>query len=290
MDAKNGSEEHAGRTVPWRALLGGLLAWNLGVTMLYLGERPALAEAPSCAAVHRELQQARKSLTERDKALKTLAQKVRSLARGNIRAIEKALTGTGLEVDKLIDGERKPGAGAGKGSEGQGGPFLPLDSAPAQAARDVERWDSLQRVVQVLPLGEPLAEYELTSGFGKRKDPINRRRAMHQGVDLKAPLRTPVQATGPGTVVHAGRKGRYGRVVEVDHGMGVRSRYAHLAAIKVKRGQRIADGQVVGLLGNSGRSTGPHLHYEVLVDDIPRNPHRFMRLALGAPTAADIKR
>lgn len=190
------------------------------------------------------------------------------LAQGNIRAVEKALVGTGLTVNGLV---KKAGNGlVKKAGNGRGGPFIP-------AHRDVKRWQSLSRAVHVLPLRAPLAEFALTSDFGKRNDPINKRRAMHEGVDLKAPLRSPVAATAPGTVVFAGRKGSYGRLVEIDHGLGVRTRYGHLAAIGVRVGQRVAGGQRIGLLGSSGRSTGPHLHYEIRVDDKPHNPAGFLK-------------
>lgn len=183
--------------------------------------------------------------------------------RRKIAQVERALAGTGLTVDRLL---------ARKG--GQGGPFIPADR---KAHRDVQRWERLSRAVRVLPLAAPLAEYRVSSGFGIRKDPIKRRRASHEGIDLQAGLRSPVQATAPGRVVFAGRKGAYGRLVEIDHGLGVRTRYAHLAAIHVTVGQRVGAGHRVGLLGSSGRSTGPHLHYEVLVDDKPRNPARFLK-------------
>jgi murein DD-endopeptidase MepM/ murein hydrolase activator NlpD len=129
----------------------------------------------------------------------------------------------------------------------------------------------------VLPLAAPLAQYELSSGYGLRRDPINHRRAMHAGIDLRGAMRAPVIATAPGRVVQAGRRRGYGLMVEIDHGLGVHTRYAHLAAIAVRPGQRVRLGGRVGLLGSTGRSTGPHLHYEVLVDGRPRNPQPFLK-------------
>ena len=109
-----------------------------------------------------------------------------------------------------------------------------------------------------------------------RNDPINDLTGIHEGVDLQAPLKTPIFSTAPGKVVFAGWKDRYGRLVEIDHGMSVVSRYAHLQKISVKQGQTVEPGTVVGLLGNSGRSTGPHLHYEVVVSGKPRDPLKFI--------------
>lgn len=248
------------RTALW---LGLLLAWNLAVTLVWLADsRPARADALSCQSVRRELAEARRDLERKEDQLKSLASRMRRIAQGNIQAVEKALSGTGLSVDGLVR------------QQGKGGPFVPAED---HLPETVLRWEALSRALAVLPLAAPLTDYVVTSGFGKRNDPLNRRRAMHEGIDLKAPLRTPVQATGPGKVVFAGRRGGYGRLVEVDHGMGVVTRYAHLAAIHVRPGQTIKGGQRVGLLGNSGRSSGPHLHYEVVVDGKPRNPDRFLK-------------
>lgn len=185
-----------------------------------------------------------------------------SVAPGDVRAVERVLAGTGFRVDTLLRRHAQ---------EAQGGPFIPAGPLPP------DRWDRLQRALMVLPLAAPLAEYEVSSGYGHRRDPINHRRAMHTGIDLRGPLRAPVMATAPGRVVFAGRKGGYGRMVEVDHGMGVHTRYAHLAQTSVRVGQRVPLGGRVGLLGNTGRSTGRHLHYEVLVDGRARNPQPFLK-------------
>lgn len=183
----------------------------------------------------------------------------------SIHAIENALAGTGLRVDTLIR------------RGGEGGPFV---SVKPPIHQDVHRWDQLSRALKVLPLAAPLDGYAVSSGFGSRRDPINRRRAMHTGIDLLAPLRAPVMVTAPGRVVFAGRKGGYGRMVEIDHGLGVHTRYGHLSAIHVHVGQSLAVGQRVGLLGSTGRSTGPHLHYEVMVDGKPRNPQPFLKAGI----------
>ncbi|MBI2236086.1 MAG: M23 family metallopeptidase [Magnetospirillum sp.] len=227
----------------------------------------SVAAEPTACTI--ETERLRQALAERDRSLDLMAERLAGLARGNIRAIEKALAGTGISPDRLV--RRAPKRRA------EGGPFVPAGSALAAAMGEVERWNRLERAVRVLPWGPPLARYHLTSGFGPRRDPFNHRRAFHTGIDLKAAARAAVRATAPGRVVFAGRRGGYGRMVEVDHGFGVRTRYGHLAALRVHRGQRVADGQLVGLVGSSGRSTGVHMHYEVVVGGIPRNPMRFMR-------------
>ncbi|MBF0333224.1 MAG: M23 family metallopeptidase [Alphaproteobacteria bacterium] len=199
------------------------------------------------------------------------------LAQGRVGEIEKALAGVGIDGDALLADGAKP--------FGQGGPFFNLDSKsgePAWASTlaslnlGYERLDSLTQVMRAPPLGTPLAEYDVSSAYGVRNDPINNLTGVHEGIDLLAPMNTPVHATGAGLVTFAGWRARYGRLVEVDHGMGITTRYAHLARINVAVGERVDRRSVIGLLGNSGRSTGPHLHYEVRVAGEPRNPLKFI--------------
>jgi murein DD-endopeptidase MepM/ murein hydrolase activator NlpD len=248
-----------------------MMALLLAAGAPWWGGGVARAEAVSCQSA--ELADARAALAERDRTVALLSERLRRIANGNIRAVERALNGTGIDVGRLA------GRRGTRPSGGQGGPLIAEGSALAAAMDDVERWDNLRRAVGVLPWGAPLASYRLTSGFGRRPDPFTHRLAIHPGVDLQSRLRAPVLATGPGRVVFAGWRRGYGRLVEIDHGLGVRSRYGHLAAIRARVGQRVRGGQTVGLLGSSGRSTGPHLHYEVVAAGVPRDPtlfiHRF---------------
>ncbi len=127
-----------------------------------------------------------------------------------------------------------------------------------------------------LPFDRP-TQARTTSGFGVRFDPFNGRPAVHQGQDFAAPLNTPIYATAPGIVSFAAVRSGYGNTVEIDHGRGFKTRFAHLNAMAVQPGQRIALGQRIGAMGTTGRSTGVHLHYEVWMDGRPQNPARFMR-------------
>jgi len=117
----------------------------------------------------------------------------------------------------------------------------------------------------------------LTSGFGVRVDPITSERSMHRGVDIATAPGAPVVAPSDGVVLYAGMDGVYGKLLVLDHGYGVRTRYGHLAEIAVSRGQAVKRGTAIAMVGNTGRSTGPHLHYEVQVDGIAENPSRFVR-------------
>ncbi len=115
-----------------------------------------------------------------------------------------------------------------------------------------------------------------TSGFGYRRDPFTGRIKMHEGLDIAGPIGTPVYATADGIVVKAEWHHGYGKLVEIDHGYGFHTRYGHLHQIYVHVGQRVKRGQKIGSLGNTGRSTGPHLHYEVRINGTPQNPIKFI--------------
>ena len=120
-------------------------------------------------------------------------------------------------------------------------------------------------------------EGRVASSFGERQDPFNGEGAFHAGIDIDAPYGTPVRAAGDGDVVSAGTESGYGREIMVDHGHGVRTLYGHLSSIAVVPGQHVICGQVIGYVGESGRATGPHLHYEVRVHNVPVNPHKYLR-------------
>jgi murein DD-endopeptidase MepM/ murein hydrolase activator NlpD len=116
----------------------------------------------------------------------------------------------------------------------------------------------------------------ITSSFGERIDPFMGEGAFHDGIDIGVGYGTPVHVTADGLVVFAGIENGYGRTVIVDHGHGIRTLYAHMSSLAVTVGQRIDRGEVVGYVGDSGRSTGPHLHYEVRVNRSPVNPYRYL--------------
>ena len=169
---------------------------------------------------------------------------------------------------------------------GLGGPFVPAKPASSdpfdrQLFRiNVERAevDRLGRTLAVVPYRKPvLGEVELSSGFGIRSDPFLGRPAMHTGLDFRASTGDPVRVTANGTVTSAGWAGGYGRMVEVDHGNGLSTRYGHLSEILVKPGDVVKIGQVIGAVGSTGRSTGPHLHYETRIDGEAVDPQKFLR-------------
>lgn len=140
----------------------------------------------------------------------------------------------------------------------------------------LHRLDKLRDRVIRLPLGNPAPNRTISSGFGKRRDPFLNRLAHHAGIDFRMRRGEPVLSSGSGTVVRTGRNGGYGKMVEIDHGEGFTTRYAHLSRISVKVGEKIDKGDRIGASGNTGRSTGPHLHYEVRYRDRAINPKKFL--------------
>lgn len=146
-----------------------------------------------------------------------------------------------------------------------------------RAARDVSEAQSLAVAAQALPLARPTSNAEQTSSFGVRFDPFTRRPAYHSGLDFAGGYATPIYSTGPGIVSYTGQRSGYGNVVEIDHGRGLKTRYAHLSAFAVRTGQRVAVGQRIASMGSTGRSTGTHLHYEVWVNGRAQNPGRFLK-------------
>jgi murein DD-endopeptidase MepM/ murein hydrolase activator NlpD len=174
-----------------------------------------------------------------------------------------------------------------RGGGGVGGPYIPaeLDAALTHVARDVATAGRLEALMSFVPLRMPLSgDPGVTSGFGYRADPFLGRLALHPGVDLAEAYGADIHAAASGRVAHAGPAGGYGNMVEIDHGNGLATRYAHMSDVLVEEGQQVDEGAVLGRLGSTGRSTGPHLHYEVRVDGEPVDPERYLRA--GANLAA----
>ena len=193
---------------------------------------------------------------------------------GKARKMRSVLAQLGLKLDA------NPPAGIG-------GPFVPvaLPSESQSFERALTRVniarayaDKLSATLVKVPVREPVTgEIDFSSPYGVRVDPFLHVPAMHTGIDFRGTFGEPIHATAAGTVTSAGWSGGYGQMVEVDHGNGLATRYGHLSEIDVKVGQSIRIGQVVGRLGSTGRSTGPHLHYETRVDGEAVDPQKFLK-------------
>jgi murein DD-endopeptidase MepM/ murein hydrolase activator NlpD len=170
-----------------------------------------------------------------------------------------------------------------------GGPFVPASAMPAgtferqlyriQIARG--QVDRLRRAFASVPVRKPvIGDIDMSSGFGMRIDPFIRAPAMHTGIDFRGETGEPVRAAAAGTITVAGPNGGYGKMVEIDHGNGLTTRYAHLSEVGVSVGQQVKGGQLVGRIGSTGRSTGPHLHYETRIDGEAVDPQKFLRAGI----------
>ena len=192
-------------------------------------------------------------------------------------------------VDAVEDTSRKlaeiSGVEKDQPVRGQGGPARPVDSAAALAAlvakterleREMRDYEDLLRTRGMTPSIWPVSG-KLESGMGGRRNPFGGRGfEYHEGQDIDAVYGTPVMVAASGTVTIAGRERGYGNVIYVDHGAGLSTRYGHLSQIDVKIGQTVTRGQTIGLVGSTGRSTGPHLHYEVRINNQPVDPRQYL--------------
>jgi murein DD-endopeptidase MepM/ murein hydrolase activator NlpD len=191
---------------------------------------------------------------------------------GRARLLRGVLDGLGLKLATI------PAA--------TGGPFVPVRLPPesqsferALARVSVARVqaEQLAGLLALLPLRKPVTgDIDISSPFGVRMDPIVHEAAMHTGIDFRGDYGEPIHATAAGTVSTAGWNGGYGQMVEINHGNGLATRYGHLSLIGVVVGQKVRAGEVIGRLGSTGRSTGPHVHYETRIDGEAVNPQRFL--------------
>jgi murein DD-endopeptidase MepM/ murein hydrolase activator NlpD len=209
---------------------------------------------------------------------------LRDSAGGQIERYQRVLSMTGLPVEIVAN---QVGM---KSRNGVGGPLMSeirmsaadgvtdeFEKQFADIAQTFSRLDNLTTAVARIPLITPIAfgQYRSTSGFGYRVDPFTGRVAFHSGADMAGDFGTAVLASSPGRVIASERRGPYGLMVEIDHGRGIRTRYGHLQTSLVKPGDIVQFRQKIATMGSSGRSTGPHLHYEIWFNDVVRDPTKF---------------
>ncbi len=203
----------------------------------------------------------------------------------SVEPLEKMFRDAGLNPDQLIDSVRS-------GYSGQGGPLSPisLSTMGLSGSPDETRANAILAGLDNLnlyrlaafrvPLGMPLkTSFRMTSAFGNRNDPINGSSRKHEGQDFAGDYGSPIYTPADGTVIHAGWENGYGRLVKIQHAYGIETRYGHLSQIRVEVGQKVSRGERIGDMGNSGRSTGTHLHYEVRLSGSAVNPMTFIRAA-----------
>lgn len=206
-----------------------------------------------------------------------LAERMTRFADRRAARAEAALRQLGLDPRSMIASARV----------GQGGPLERLgtendgsvDPRFARLGLSLARMDALERGLTGIPQVMPADFRMISSGFGYRSDPFTGEAAMHAGLDFRGPIGAPIHAAAKGVVSFVGQKTGYGNVVEVSHGNGMLTRYAHMSATKARVGQPVAAGDVIGAIGSTGRSTGPHLHFEVRINDRAVNPRPFLETA-----------
>jgi murein DD-endopeptidase MepM/ murein hydrolase activator NlpD len=241
------------------------------------------SDAGKDATVTQMLASVDRSLSGVDTAQIRALMHVDQIASQRQTRLRSVISDTGLNPDQLSTNVTSQA----RTTAGQGGPFVPMRVDPQAGPFEAALYrlqpklviaDRLKLVVDTLPLLRPIgAGAEQSSPFGYRSDPFTRGPAMHTGLDFRAEHGTTVKATAPGKVVTSGFTGGYGNMVEVDHGNGLSTRYAHLSALLVDEGESVTAGTSIGRVGSTGRSTGPHLHYEVRMSEDAVDPQRFLR-------------
>lgn len=252
-------------------------------------ERAALALERANADRRRLEQERDRAQAERNDLANEVDGALRELdieTRHTLAEVEKIIAGTGIDP-RLVRQSSRDRVSA------RGGPYIPWqgpvsateEGGPTRfetVAQRLERLKALRDALQQLPIVMPVTHAVISGGFGFRFDPFNGVSALHEGVDLRAIGDPTVHAPGAGTVISAGWNGEFGNMVEIDHGFAVTTRYAHLARIGVRRGDVIASGQPIGMIGATGRATGAHLHYEIRIAGQARDPIKLLSAARAA--------
>lgn len=241
-----------------------------------------LAEAEAAREEARLIADAKEAIEMRNDAIFTKLEEALTVS---VEPLDKMFREAGMSPDDLIGAVRE-------GYSGQGGPLTPISFSTSGAAPTAEelranailtgldRMNMYRIAAFKLPFAMPVRDsFRWTSGFGYRQDPKGYGTRMHEGTDMAGAYGTPIYATADGVVVHAGWDNGYGRLVKIKHDFGVETRYAHLSQIRVEVGQRVSRGDRIGDMGNSGRSTGTHLHYEVRLSGDAVNPMTFIKAA-----------
>lgn len=198
----------------------------------------------------------------------------------SVEPLDEVFRSVGMNPDDVLETIRE-------GYSGQGGPLTPMgrstrgdaaltnsETKANQIIVTLDQMNTYRIAMEKLPMAMPVKQsFRYTSGFGRRWG------RAHEGIDMAGPVGTPVYAPGDGVVTHASQQGSYGKLIKIEHELGVETRYAHLSQIRVKVGQRVSQGELIGDMGNTGRSTGPHLHYEVRMKGRAVDPMSFIKAA-----------
>lgn len=245
-------------------------------------ERDAASETTASLSVR--VDELSSEITESAERRSRIFTRLEDAAEVSLGSLEGVFSKSGVKIDPILNEVRRERGG-------EGGPFIPADQIGAlggDAAAEarltglmttLERVNLLRLATERIPFAEAVSGARLTSRFGYRRDPVNGRGALHTGVDLAGKRGAPIRATAAGRVTFAGRQQGYGNVVEISHGFGYETLYAHLSRIRVKKGEIVERGDRIGDMGDTGRSTGTHVHYEIRTDGEPVNPLKYIEAA-----------
>ena len=251
------------------------------MTEQFIGEQPALDDQ----------KQSEEKLSENTRKISTAFPEAAHLAKleaRQIRFAQRLTQAAKQRTEQAAEAIRKFGLNPDKlsksSTDAMGGPLIPLFKDKNKKLHPtferlnlaLQQMDSLERTLIAIPSGKPSSTGMISSSFGYRRDPFTGGGAMHSGIDFKGPLGQPILAAAGGKVTHAGWKSGYGKTVEITHGNGLMTRYAHLSRIGVTKGQKIEQGIQLGAMGSTGRSTGTHLHFEVRLNGRAINPRPFL--------------
>ena len=241
-----------------------------------------IAERDEAAARAEALNEHVAALSEEQDEL--LAQ-IEDAARLSLSGMRDMFERTGVDLDRVLGETRKDYTGAGGPFEALAEevrkPSGPTEMRVAALMENLEQVNLMRFAARRMPFGLPVEGTRLTSGFGGRDDPLGRGRAMHEGLDFAGPTGTPIRATADGVVTFSGTQRGYGRIIILSHPFGFETRYAHLNRAHVDVGDRVKRGDHIADMGNTGRSTGTHLHYEVRVEREAVDPADFLKAAGG---------
>ncbi|MDZ7874181.1 MAG: peptidoglycan DD-metalloendopeptidase family protein [Rhizobium sp.] len=226
-----------------------------------------------------------------DRLFSNMTLSLKEIEAEQLQRIEELASGASQTADEIAAILRRQGVpideqAALPATDAVGGPYLApqsdRDFNASLNALDVAltRLETVRDTAKRLPFANPAPGREITSRFGNRPDPFFGGLAMHAGIDFRAPTGTEIRSTGAGKIVTASFSGGYGNMVEIDHGLGLSTRYGHMSRILVSEGDTVETGQILGLAGSTGRSTGPHLHYEVRRNGDPVDPMRFLNAGM----------
>lgn len=270
---------------------GGLSA----IDKLLSGESSATPLEPVTALGYAPL---RENVADRaDRVFSKVTLSLKNIEKEQLAKIANLTTGASDTADAITSILRRTGVDVASvakpqnASDGVGGPYVApitniaaFDSSLDELDSQLSRLERVRETARELPFGNPAPGHEITSRYGNRIDPFLGRLALHAGIDFQAETGQDVRSTGAGKVTVAGPSAGYGNMVEIDHGQGITTRYGHMSKILVKEGDKIEAGDIIGRAGSTGRSTGPHVHYEVRRNGDPIDPIHFLNAGMKLTT------